>query len=40
MTKVFEDQLSKIKGQESVLEGLDERAVELGVILPLLKRIG
>ena len=40
MTKAFEDQLTKIKNQEPVLENLDERAVELGVILPLLRRLG
>lgn len=40
MTKAFEDQISKIKSQAATLETLDERAVELGVILPLLKRLG
>lgn len=40
MTTTFEEQLAKIKAQASVLENLDERAVELGVILPLLKQLG
>ena len=40
MTTTFEEQLAKIKRQASVLENLDERAVELGVILPLLKQLG
>ena len=40
MTKTFEEQLAKINGQASVLENLDERAVEVGVILPLLKQLG
>ena len=40
MTTTFAEQLSKIKEQAFVLENLDERAVELGVILPLLKQLG
>ncbi len=40
MTTTFEEQLAKIKAQASVLENLDDRAVELGVILPLLKQLG
>ena len=40
MTETFEDQLSKIKSQASVLAELDERAVEVGVILPLLRQLG
>lgn len=40
MTTTFEETLAKINGQASVLGNLDERAVELGVILPLLKQLG
>ena len=40
MTTTFEETLAKIKGQASVLENLDERAVELGVVIPLLKQLG
>ena len=40
MTKGFEEQLSKINSQTSVLKGMDEKAVEFGVILPLLGQLG
>lgn len=40
MTTDFQTALSKIKSQQLHLANLNERAVELGVILPLLKRVG
>lgn len=40
MNTSFEATLAKIIGQRSDLDGRDERAVELGVILPLLKQLG
>ncbi len=40
MTKAFEAVLSKINSQASHLEGLGERAVEIGVVQPLLKELG
>ena len=40
MTTAFQQALAKIKDQQDVLENADERAVELGVILPLLRSVG
>ena len=40
MTKRFEECLAKIKGQQTALQDSDERAVELGVVLPLLGQLG
>ena len=36
----FEETLANIKGQSSLLGNLDERAVEIAVILPLLSQVG
>ena len=36
----FEETLANIKGQSSLLGNLDERAVEIAVILPLLHQVG
>ena len=40
MTEAFSVALDKIKGQDEVLNDLDERAVELGVVIPLLRQLG
>ncbi len=40
MTTAFQRALAKIIDQEPVLKNADERAVELGVILPLLRSVG
>ena len=40
MSEAFELTLGKIKQQAEVLNDLDERAVELGVIIPLLRQLG
>ena len=40
MTNTFETTLDRIMSQQSTFESLDERAVEIGVVLPLLRRVG
>ena len=40
LTNTFHDTLASIKSQKSVFESLDERAVDIGVVLPLLKQVG
>ena len=40
MTTAFQVAIDKIRDQQHILWELDERAVEVGVILPLLKRVG
>lgn len=40
MIDTFQDALANIRSQQSVFENLDERAVEIGVVLPLLRRVG
>ena len=40
MTDTFETTLARIKSQKSILNSLDERAVEIGVVLPLLRQVG
>ena len=40
MTTAFQDALNKIKQQSQILENADERAVELGVVLPMLRSAG
>ena len=40
MTTTFEEQLAKIKGQAPILETSEEKAVEVVVVLPLLKQLG
>ena len=40
MTKTFATTLEKIKGDAPTFASLDERAVEIGVVLPILGRLG
>ena len=40
LTDTFETTLARIKSQKSILNSLDERAVEIGVVLPLLRQVG
>ena len=40
MTDTFQVALANIRSQQSAFEELDERAVEIGVVLPLLRRVG
>ena len=40
MTTAFQEALDKIIDQQDVLKNADERAVELGVVLPLLRSVG
>ena len=40
MTKTFETTLDRIISQKSDFESRDERAVEIGVVLPLLRQVG
>ncbi len=40
MTDTFETTLARIISQKSIFESLDERAVEIGVVLPLLRQVG
>ena len=40
MTQTFETTIARIISQSSILDSLDERAVEIGVILPLLRQVG
>ena len=40
MTEAFEAALAKIDGQKSVFARLDERAVEIGAVLPVLRQLG
>ncbi len=40
MSSNFAEVLTKIKSQQDSLEVLDERAVELGVVIPLLRQLG
>ena len=40
MNETFESTLSGLKGQESAFRRRDEHAVEIGVVLPLLRRAG
>ena len=40
MSNTFETTLTNIKGQESIFKDRDERAVEIGVVLPLLRQVG
>ena len=40
MTNTFDDTLANITSQASDLELRDERAVEIGVVLPLLRQVG
>ena len=40
MTNTFYDTLASIKGKSSDFGTLDERAVEIGVVLPLLRQVG
>ena len=40
MTDTFETTLTRIISQRSILGSLDERAVEIGVVLPLLRQVG
>ena len=40
MINTFATTLASIKNKESTFESLDERAVEIGVILPLLRQVG
>ena len=40
MGEAFQETLDRIKGQSEVLGDLDEKAIEFGVILPLLQQLG
>ena len=40
MTDTFQDTLTNIKNQESAFQSRDEHAVEIGVVLPLLRQVG
>ena len=40
MPNTFETTLNRIISQKSIFESLDERAVEIGVVLPLLRQVG
>ena len=40
MTDTFETTLAHITSQASIFRSLDERAVEIGVVLPLLRQVG
>ena len=40
MSESFAGVLEKIEGQSGFLSKLDERAVELGVIIPVLRQLG
>ena len=40
MGEAFQETLDRIKSQSEVLGDLDEKAVEFGVILPLLQQLG
>ena len=40
MSEILAELLSKIKSQQNSLQARDERAVELGVVIPLLRQLG
>ena len=40
MTQTFETTIARIVSQKSIFDSLDERAVEIGVVLPLLRQVG
>ena len=40
MTTAFQEALAKVKDQQHIVKNSDERAVELGVLLPLLRNVG
>ena len=40
MTNTFQDTLTNIKNQEAAFQSRDEHAVEIGVVLPLLRQVG
>lgn len=40
MTNTFEATLARLKNQQSNFNSLDERAVEIGVVIPMLRQVG